>query len=639
PSCAVFTRRNPFPPNPPLPRSHYRPSLTQKLTKQQKKTVREGRAVIHLSAARPPSPPPATADSAIHEVQPSLAGHCPLSEDLYPDFCESWPSTDLGSPPAASPRTDESSKSQESPAAEDQEDSVLARYIERFRRGRPQSRMERQRSDTLNEGGSFWWLSSSPPEVTVDQGITRVSPVEESHQSPPASPDRALQELSSLSDLHYDAGDEEILQLQERASRLLQSSEHSISSSSIPVSSEGLASNLSSPVSAEELVQQPTVSGFMDLPTAGPVNPAVLAPGPLYRSSTKYLSAPCTRPEDDILFQWRLRRKMEQARQWSLQQTQGPAPYHPQGEHGLFSSDPAQTHHFSRVSREPTVPQAVPASTAAPSPLATKLVQDANVLPHMHLLCDVLPCPVRQLQLPIRRKSPRKPAQNQSQTREDSSDTSSEAVPSKDESSPLPVSTDTTEEEWLRDRKSVRDRKETSLENKQKCRVLSNSKTKLSREGDRTEGQHRLPQGGRRVRKDHKGNEMLPSQPRESSSQERRSGRSPKSQSTGRTGDQAPPPSPIHNALGQVVSEVLFPVTDSPARPMSPGSSGSSRSPRSTPPAPPQSPAPASSLPQHTEVITQLLQEAEDSDGLEFEDDPLLQVLRQQREWVKEQIR
>lgn len=27
--------------------------------------------------------------------------------------------------------------------------------------------------------------------------------------------------------------------------------------------------------------------------------------------------APPTRPEDDILFQWRLRRKMEQARDWS----------------------------------------------------------------------------------------------------------------------------------------------------------------------------------------------------------------------------------------------------------------------------------------------------------------------------------
>lgn len=38
-SGAIFTKRNPFPKNPALPKTHYNPSLIQKLSKQQKKTV------------------------------------------------------------------------------------------------------------------------------------------------------------------------------------------------------------------------------------------------------------------------------------------------------------------------------------------------------------------------------------------------------------------------------------------------------------------------------------------------------------------------------------------------------------------------------------------------------------------------
>lgn len=95
-------------------------------------------------------------------------------------------------------------------------------------------------------------------------------------------------------------------------------------------------------------------------------------------------------------------------------------------------------------------------------------------------------------------------------------------------------------------------------------------------------------------------------------------------------------PSPIHNTLGQVVSEVLFLGADSPVQPSTPRSS---TSPIYTPPVHRHSPAPPpqrSSQP--SEVIGQLMQQAQDSDGLEFEDDPLLLVLRQQRKWTKEQL-
>ncbi|XP_061808503.1 proline and serine-rich protein 3 isoform X2 [Nerophis lumbriciformis] len=89
------------------------------------------------------------------------------------------------------------------------------------------------------------------------------------------------------------------------------------------------------------------------------------------------------------------------------------------------------------------------------------------------------------------------------------------------------------------------------------------------------------------------------------------------------------PFSPVQQSLEQVVSEVLFPPTESsPAKvaavPLLPTPSQSSHPPCDT----------HNSL----EVMSQLLQEAEDSDEIEFADDPLLQVLRTQRKWVKEQI-
>lgn len=40
-SGAVFTRQNPFPPDPPLSRSHYSPSRSRKIPKQQRRLVRE----------------------------------------------------------------------------------------------------------------------------------------------------------------------------------------------------------------------------------------------------------------------------------------------------------------------------------------------------------------------------------------------------------------------------------------------------------------------------------------------------------------------------------------------------------------------------------------------------------------------
>lgn len=112
--------------------------------------------------------------------------------------------------------------------------------------------------------------------------------------------------------------------------------------------------------------------------------------------------------------------------------------------------------------------------------------------------------------------------------------------------------------------------------------------------------------------------------------------RSQEISSDGCTSGYAPPPSPIHSALGQVVSEVLFPTVDSLPAQRNPIPSVS---PPCNASASPQSSVPPRDAQNSIEVISQLLQEAEESDGKEFEDDPLLQVLRKQRKWVKEQIR
>ncbi|CAL8348452.1 unnamed protein product [Boreogadus saida] len=91
---------------------------------------------------------------------------------------------------------------------------------------------------------------------------------------------------------------------------------------------------------------------------------------------------------------------------------------------------------------------------------------------------------------------------------------------------------------------------------------------------------------------------------------------------------QCAPPSPVHLALRQAVSEVLF----------STWRASSSVPPRCAPPAPPQPQGPDGSGQPPKEVLSQLLRDAEDSDGEENGNDSLLQVLCKQRTQVKDQI-
>ncbi|GLD72959.1 proline and serine-rich protein 3 isoform X1 [Lates japonicus] len=149
-SCPLFTRQNPFQPASRVGKSHYHPSSNQSLSKKKEKDNFESYG--------------------------------------QPVFPESWPSTDCGSSPASAATSSDSEtpkqtaragKSTDSSELGVQQDSVLAKYIERFRHGRPQSREERQQmaSAIREEQLPFWWMSpsslphSSTPTKTAEKGI------------------------------------------------------------------------------------------------------------------------------------------------------------------------------------------------------------------------------------------------------------------------------------------------------------------------------------------------------------------------------------------------------------------------------------------------------------------------------------
>ncbi|KAL0985006.1 hypothetical protein UPYG_G00151760 [Umbra pygmaea] len=678
--AAVFTRKNPFPPDPPLLKTHYNPTPTSNISKEAKNTTLSPVRLAQKSSS---------SQSKAHSLSPEdqcflgapehlVLGPHPATEGQT-SFSESWPSTDLGSFPANTQASQNKNTLRQNPTflvsaeGEESQDSVLAKYIERFRHGRPQSREERQQmSDMVGEGQQpFWWLSSplpssSTPTQTTDKGfsfrnqtVTTLSPVGQF--------DLDLSAMGMSDSSHCDLGDTELLQLQKKASQLLHRSEHSLSSGSIPISSEGLGcSDLSSPVSIEEPVRRPVIPSLINSTTAmGNLSSAAITTGIItHPVPVDPCVPPTSRPEEDILFQWRLRRKMEQARQWPQSNYVGRQAYKPPTTPGYckmsarvpeleqnllhersrvapsFTAAPQQTSGLYPDAAAPSPPLVVS------SPTISKLEPNTMVPPHMHLLCDVLPCPSQP-------RNPR-PSQQRSPRRRDisrtdrtlkqpgahsrSTDSSPEGPRSKLESSaPPPSWSETTEEEWsVQRRRTARTKKETvqntEVERSEKCTRQSLRKKKSSRHQVGAGGLPERPKSVSRrdnTRDPDKATLCMEKPSSDVGQQGRRLG------SEGRPGDCAPPPSPIHNVLGQVVSEVLFPTTDCADPPRTPVSLASLRY---TPPVPAQSPVPPFSGAQPREVVAQLLKEAEDSDERDFYDDPLLHVLRQQRKWVKEQI-
>ncbi|KAM4735260.1 proline and serine-rich protein 3 [Anableps anableps] len=705
-SGPVFTRQNPFPPVSTVKRAHYHPSRKQSLSKKDKK-ITLSPVRLHQRSNHPPR-------SRNQESQQLCENQDFSASDGQHVFTEIWPSNECGSSPDSNTDFPEMLPDKPPTRSETsavpsgvKEDSVLAKsgsvrldgesghclagrrtftpvskssvasnrlnsnqlpysycffspslssYVNGhelivlqlcrtpvqsvFRRGRPQSREERQQmvSTDGEEQMPFWWMThSSVPSST---------PTKDGHDSAVCSPDEQPKHDRSFS---WESDDTEIINLQERASRLLLKGECSPSDGSIPVSSDGLAcSDFSSPVSVDEPMRQPLIPSLMKA-TAAKISPDS-APAASSQKSVLPTMTPPTHPEEDILFQWRLRRKMEQARGWSqsMKQSglhdsacswQAPSlihasaigqPYKQQqsfwpphlserdAHPHMTAPQPEITEAHKRGAPAPSPPHfltaALPSSSLMSQPQAL-----SHVPAHMHLLCDVLPCP------------------NQSSLANDDQSTSQKLS----EPQPKVVHKKTQVSESLLSTNKdgpVKERLPSSLHassgsikeegpSQQKVHGKNKKKKLVTKESDQKTA---LP--SRQQRKPAR-ESSKPSVPKNATLKEQyQHDESEEVHKASCTGGHLPPSSPVHTALGQVISEVLFP-TVAQKTPVSSFSTPKNISSSS------QSPVSLNVTQNSLEVISQLLQEAEDSDGKEFEDDPLLQVLRHQRKWVKDQIR
>ncbi|XP_029958025.1 proline and serine-rich protein 3 [Salarias fasciatus] len=629
---SVLTRRNPFPSSSKKTHQYHQP-----LSKKDRNTTR---SPVRSNQRSRSSPERQLLDEKHDHYIPAVDG-----SSLY---TESWPSSDCGSPPGSKTtphKQYESALQGESEASEQeihQQDSVLAKYIERFRHGRPRSREQRQQmaSAAADEPASFWWLSpSSLPSSSTPTKITDVFPCEEDDDDPvifsPAAQrrhDRSLSpcrgSLGGLSDTSLgDLDDIEIQHLQERASRHLLRGE-CLGEGSVPVSSEGLgSSDFSPPVTVDEPVRRPLIPSLIKQTTVQERLNSIH--GASSQKPVGHSFPAATRPEEDILFQWRLRRKMEQARDWTqppqsssfLHPSLGrpsPGSLLPPGSGQAYKHESQSAQLLQPSHPRVTAPQPETKEAPKPSPPPAFVVCDssvpqhhgvAHVPAHMHLLCDVLPCPVQTARsgqsFSQTTNRPESDVQKKTQMKDKSVNTLPSVPSSKYMPSPHFSASGAAEGDgYCNQTVPVRDQ-ERKPETKQSKRatVCSTQQKKSAR----SSSHQKL---SKRATLQKEGSQEIPS---ESCSDE-----------------QKPPPSPIHSALGQVVSEVFFSVSDSPP--------ASSVSPPCTVPARPQASVPPGSAQNSVEVISQLLQEAEDSDEKEFEDDPLLQVLRKQRKWIKEQI-
>ncbi|KAH9513898.1 hypothetical protein Btru_031693 [Bulinus truncatus] len=181
-------------------------------------------------------------------------------------------------------------------------ESVLKRYIERFRYSDPKPREERlkERDKTKQE---FWWLKSSQGS----NGSETHDAPKEKWTSDKKSNVKVLPESQTKTQLTKEALmvlDEETMKLQLKADRLLSQSESSLTSGPI-VSTDGLGSSVSggSELSCAES-QPPYQPAFLKKPIEkrSESSPPVLP----YRPSVNQTS---NHPADDILLRWRLNRK------------------------------------------------------------------------------------------------------------------------------------------------------------------------------------------------------------------------------------------------------------------------------------------------------------------------------------------
>ncbi|XP_074794563.1 proline and serine-rich protein 3 [Natator depressus] len=595
-------------------RSHYHPSPARLPGPRHQCTVRWGRALspvhllpgvpaIALHRQRPPEPTASSPQDLSFLQGPSCWGTALDSDSVNP-FLESWPSTECSSPSTPEKTPDLRQLLDPLASARDGE-SIIAKCIERFRHGQPSSRSQRQ-VPPIPTAREFWWLEPAPPsDSSTPKGGAKPDCAKLEEARPPLRPMGVPSDTSLL-----ESPDPDTRSLQERAARLLLRSESSLSST-IPVSSEGLCSTAPSSIpDSDQALPSPPHLSLLE-PSPGPLPPACWPPAHIPQSSSS------TRPEDDILFQWRLRRKMEQASQagrslpmlgWKSQLAWGPKT----GDRACMTRP--------GLGLLPGVAAWKSGDgTAFPAPAAQPEVRSGlEWAPGSSVIHQGMGHP---LEVPFLSAEP---AVRQNPIAVHVlGQLASVATPS---STPQPEG----DGGGAAERWSSRDAR----------RAAGPAERAASRDAQRAAGpaERAASRDARRgmwavgvaqniLKETQQPSKPQPSQGRAALEPEATpSWRSRKGESS------------IHSALGQVISEKLFspPASPHPTRGHQSGQGAVSPSEQG---AAGELPAPGSQHPQLLQLAAQLLEEAEESDGTEFEEDPLLEVLRGQREDLRSQLR
>ncbi|XP_045207038.2 uncharacterized protein LOC123559371 [Mercenaria mercenaria] len=321
--------------------------------------------------------------------------------------------------------------------------SVLQRYINRFRNSAPMSREERE-EQSKSASQDFWWLSNgAPPAKTREK--KKKDGADTQHTTPLTTVNLdKYKELQKLADKQrYPAhipespGDKRTIELQERAEKLLERSSSTVLSTDPAVSTEGLGSNTSDMSSLDEYTYRPKFASYLDSDQRTGSHqysqPPLLGQRPQADADQRVgyqqfvpRPMPGQRPPtgDDPLHQWRLRRRMELAQQSAPQHTpqfdfinkteqqkkidqkleefkqrlSGRAPARSQVQ---FTPAPMRQQEQMQSPQRPESgrfhePQIASPSLHAPKPRSEPVEE---IDPHLHLMCDLLPCPHRgQLQ-------------------------------------------------------------------------------------------------------------------------------------------------------------------------------------------------------------------------------------------------